>query len=119
MKTPSGRWCWWRSGLEAAALAPLLAQQLFLLAPAAATAAAARVSSVCEEFAVDGDRFDLGALAGPHTAVTHEYAAPTHRNTTYTLDLCAPLRRKGDVPPAESCPAGTRGESRGKKKKNK
>ncbi|KAK3944510.1 autophagy-related protein 27 [Diplogelasinospora grovesii] len=62
----------------------------------------------CKELVVDGHKFDLGALAGPHTVVTHEYSPPSYYNTTYTLDICAPLKRKGDVPKGLECPNGAR-----------
>ncbi|KAL2258339.1 hypothetical protein VTK26DRAFT_8384 [Humicola hyalothermophila] len=115
MQKPSQRW--W-SGLG-----PLL-----LLGPVAATAAAAATAGTataaatattaaaaaapfdCEKVveADGGHTYNLRGLAGPHTVVTHEYARPTFHNTTYTLDLCAPLRQKGEVPPEEACPDGTR-----------
>lgn len=90
--------------LEAAAttLASLL-----LLAPAPAAAV-----FKCDELVADGHKYNFQALAGPHTVVTHEYTRPTYHNTTYTIDLCAPLQRKGDVPKEERCPDGTRGMSK-------
>ncbi|KAL2020797.1 hypothetical protein VTK56DRAFT_7995 [Thermocarpiscus australiensis] len=96
MKRPS-QW-WGRSSFEAATLASLL-----LLAPPASGTLLS-----CDQLVVDGHRYDLQALGGPHTVVTHEYVRPTYHNTTYTLDICAPLRRKGDVPKEEQCPNGTR-----------
>ncbi|AEO71079.1 f0aebb9f-fe66-4fb9-8423-0b932b7a3669 [Thermothielavioides terrestris] len=118
MKQPSS----WRSSFEAATLASLL----LLLGPsppipvAAAAAAvtatattapagtAAATALACDRLEVDGHAYNLQPLAGPHSVVTHEYTRPTYHNTTYTIDLCGPLRRKGDVPAEERCPDGTR-----------
>lgn len=125
MKRPSA---WpWASRLEAATLV----SSLLLLATPSTAAAAATAAAVpatiadaptplaCDNLVVGADgkggqqqqhRFNLAALAGPHTVVTHEYTRPTYHNTTYTIDVCAPLRRKGEVPAEERCPDGTRGE---------
>ncbi|KAK4187612.1 autophagy-related protein 27 [Podospora australis] len=62
----------------------------------------------CEKLVVDEHTYNFHDLRGPHSVVTHEYAPPTYHNTTYTLDLCSPLKRKGDVPKLERCPDGTR-----------
>ncbi|KXX73424.1 Autophagy-related protein 27 [Madurella mycetomatis] len=86
--------------LEAAATA---FASLLLLAPAPVAAV-----FKCDELVADGHKYNFQALAGPHTVVTHEYTRPTYHNTTYTIDLCAPLQRKGDVPKEERCPDGTR-----------
>ncbi|KAK4130321.1 hypothetical protein BT67DRAFT_429941 [Trichocladium antarcticum] len=98
MKKPSQ---WW-SRFEAATLASLL-----LLAPLPA-ASAAENTFRCEKLEAGQHKYNFQGLAGPHTVVTHEYARPTYHNTTYTLDLCAPLQRKGDVAKEEVCPDGTR-----------
>lgn len=66
-------------------------------------------SPSCKEVEVDKAKFDLSELAGPHTVVTGEFAPPSHYNRTYTLDLCAPLERKGDVDARFKCPKGTHG----------
>ncbi|KAH6851279.1 autophagy-related protein 27 [Chaetomium sp. MPI-CAGE-AT-0009] len=112
MKTPS---TWWSA--------------LLLLSPTAAaatttttttiTAAAAPAPLTCDNILVpssgngDGNgngegkeqqhKYDLRALAGPHAVVTHEFTRPTYHNTTYAIDLCAPLKRKGEVPPGGLC----------------
>lgn len=100
MKRPSS---WW-SSFEAATLASLL-----LLGPSLSSAAET-AKLACDKFEVEGHTYNLQPLAGPHAVVTHEFTQPTYHNTTYTLDLCGPLRRKGDVPAEERCPDGTRGE---------
>jgi hypothetical protein len=89
----------------------LLASLLALsLGPTAAHAADA-ADFDCAKISADGHTFDLKALGGPHTVVTTKHHAPSVTNTTWTVDICAPLRRKGDVKDAEACPEGTRGSS--------
>ncbi|KAK4460586.1 autophagy-related protein 27 [Cladorrhinum samala] len=95
MKSPTQ----WRWSPSAAALLSTLVLS--------STASAATPFS-CDSLKVDDRTFNLKPLAGPHTVVTHEYVPPTYHNTTYTLDLCSPLKRKDDVPKEEACPAGTR-----------
>ena len=63
----------------------------------------------CKELVVDNQKFDFGELAGPHTITTSEFHPPTYTNTTYTLDICAFLKRDGDAKKDEDCPNGTRG----------
>ncbi|KAK3344367.1 autophagy-related protein 27 [Lasiosphaeria hispida] len=62
----------------------------------------------CEKLEVDGARFDLSALKGPHAVVTGEFAPPSHYNRTYTVDLCAPLKKPEGAAKEEACPDGTR-----------
>ncbi|KAK0651494.1 autophagy-related protein 27 [Cercophora newfieldiana] len=80
----------------------------------AATATAAGVTLAvtdaalnCKSIAVDSHTYDFSALKGPHTVVTTEFAAPSYYNRTYTIDLCAPLQRKGEVEARYRCPEGT------------
>ncbi|KAK3906474.1 autophagy-related protein 27 [Staphylotrichum tortipilum] len=126
---PPSTWC---SPLEAAALLLLLAPAATLTTAAATTSGtttpptqllAAPSELTCDNIVVvatDGagggggksgagqHKYNLQALGGPHTVVTSEYTAPTWHNTTYTIDVCGALKRKGDVPVAERCPDGTR-----------
>ncbi|KAF3766050.1 hypothetical protein M406DRAFT_231604, partial [Cryphonectria parasitica EP155] len=70
----------------------------------------------CNQVQVDGQRWNFEALAGPHSVVTWQEQQPFQFvNTTYTLDLCAPLKKEG--PADESCPNGARvcGIKRGKR----
>lgn len=66
----------------------------------------------CSELVVDGHKFDFGPLGGPHSVVTSEFHPPTFTNTTYTLDICAFLKRSGDVPKDQQCANGARGTLR-------
>ncbi|PHH79622.1 hypothetical protein CDD80_4227 [Ophiocordyceps camponoti-rufipedis] len=64
----------------------------------------------CENVRVDGHSFDLSQLGGPHSVVTSRYESipDAHHNTTYTLDICKPLKKSGTVKKTEECPNGTR-----------
>ncbi|EFX06284.1 autophagy protein [Grosmannia clavigera kw1407] len=78
---------------------------LVLLGALTAQPAAAMLQ--CGHIQADGQRFDLSALKGPHSVLTTQHTPPTDQNTTYTIDLCGPLKRKGDVPKGEECPNGS------------
>lgn len=69
----------------------------------------------CKNIVVDGQKFNFGALEGPHSVVTwqkHEQPRPWEFvNSTYTVDLCRALVKKGGAEDSESCPNGTRGWS--------
>ncbi|KAG9256254.1 autophagy-related protein 27 [Emericellopsis atlantica] len=64
----------------------------------------------CENVRIDGHSFDLSELGGPHSVVTSrwESLAETHFNTTYTVDICQPLKKSGKSKKGEECPNGTR-----------
>lgn len=62
----------------------------------------------CDNVLVDGQKFNFLGLKGPHSVVTwHQEQVFEYVNTTYTLDLCAPLKKDG--PSDQSCPNGARG----------
>lgn len=75
------------------------------------TASAADLPSMldCSKLIVDNAKFDFSPLKGPHTITTSEFHPPTFSNTTYTLDLCAYLKRSGEVKRGDECPNGTKG----------
>ncbi|KAG6161675.1 hypothetical protein E4U22_007316 [Claviceps purpurea] len=64
----------------------------------------------CENILIDGYKFNLEKLKGPHSVVTSKYDSMTHtyHNTTYTLDVCGPLKKSGKSKSKEECPNGTR-----------
>jgi hypothetical protein len=66
----------------------------------------------CNNVRIDDHSFDLSSLSGPHSVVTTRYEsiAQTHINTTYTLDICNPLKKSDKGKKNESCPNGTRGK---------
>lgn len=82
--------------------------QIWLLVSLLAAHASAVMLS-CEHVRVDEQSFNLEKLGGPHSVVTTLREPPSHSNTSYTVDICKPLKRKGDVPAEEQCPSGTRG----------
>ncbi|KAK3186608.1 type II membrane protein [Lecanicillium sp. MT-2017a] len=61
----------------------------------------------CKKIVADGHTFNLEKLSGPHSVVTSKYSSlsDAYHNTTYTLDVCQPLKKKGKD---KSCPNGTR-----------
>ncbi|KAI0188092.1 autophagy-related protein 27 [Astrocystis sublimbata] len=60
----------------------------------------------CNKVVSDGQAFNLKALGGPHSVVTSQINDGIMRNTTYTLDICDTLKKKGKDEP--SCRTGTR-----------
>lgn len=86
-------------------------QVRLLVSLLAAQASAVMLS--CEHIRVDKQSFNLEKLGGPHSVVTTLREPPSHSNTTYTVDICKALKRKGEseVPKEEQCPGGTRGVS--------
>ena len=73
---------------------------------------AAAVSIDCEHIRVDGKSFDLSKLAGRHAVSVHDTSRPpAEYNTTWTLDLCAPLKKLEGIRNEDQCPQGTRGNN--------
>ncbi|KAI1825737.1 autophagy-related protein 27 [Xylaria intraflava] len=58
----------------------------------------------CDHIVSDGQQYNLKALGGPHSVVTSRVDGNRIHNTTYTVDICAPLKKKGD----DQCPNYTR-----------
>ncbi|RMY79348.1 hypothetical protein D0863_00101 [Hortaea werneckii] len=75
-----------------------------LLLPAAISA----VTFDCSHVRVDKQSFDLSELGGPKTVHFQQYLPPSVSNTTYTVDICAPLPRTKGVPKTDECPNGAR-----------
>lgn len=72
-------------------------------------AAPAQALLDCEKLRVDGHTFNLKPLGGPHSVVTSRWEPipETHLNTTYTVDICQPLKKSGKGKKNEECPNGT------------
>ena len=68
---------------------------------------AGAISFDCGNVLMDGYKFDLSPLDGPHSVWTIDEHEPTYSNTTFTLDLCQPLKKSN----GEDCPNGSRGTS--------
>ncbi|KAI1120640.1 autophagy-related protein 27 [Nemania abortiva] len=62
----------------------------------------------CNRVVSDGQQFDLKGLGGPHSVVTSEINSGIMHNTTYTVDICANLKKKGNAKVSEQCPTGSR-----------
>lgn len=84
-------------------MAPL-SRLAFVLLPSAISA----VTLDCDHIRIDKQSFTLSALAGPKTVHQTRSTPPSITNTTFTIDLCDPLRKLSDVPKEEQCQAGTR-----------
>ncbi|KAJ9504170.1 type II membrane protein [Exophiala xenobiotica] len=69
----------------------------------------AAASIDCEHIRIGGKKFDVSKLAGRHNVTVHDTSRPpAEYNTTWSLDLCAPLKKIDGVPDANQCPFGTR-----------
>ncbi|KAI2642330.1 autophagy-related protein 27 [Xylaria nigripes] len=58
----------------------------------------------CDHVVADGQQYNLKALGGPHSVVTSRVDGSRIHNTTYTIDICAPLKKKD----GDQCPNYTR-----------
>ncbi|KAI0877116.1 autophagy-related protein 27 [Hypoxylon argillaceum] len=58
----------------------------------------------CSRIVSDGQLFNLKGLGGPHSVVTSQVDGSRMHNTTYTVDICANLKKKGE----DQCPNGSR-----------
>lgn len=88
-----------------------LPQASGLVLPALFGAASVSAMLQCEKIVLEGHKFDLGKLGGPHSVVTSRWEdlAQTHFNTTYTVDICQPLKKSGKSAKGEECPNSTWG----------
>lgn len=86
------------------AMPSLLTTLPYILLPTIATAA----SLGCNHIRAGGQSFDLSPLGGPKTVHDVRWEAPSIQNTTFTIDICDPLKRNPDAKKGEECPHGTR-----------
>lgn len=63
----------------------------------------------CNHIVADNQRYNLEALDGAHGVVISKDEGASYLNTTYTVDICRSLKKKGDVPKNQQCPNGSRG----------
>jgi autophagy-related protein 27 len=82
---------------------PILAASLLL--PSLGTA----VSIDCSNVRVKGTRFNFAKLGGPHSTSDIEPLPPSIHNTTWTVDLCGPLKKDKNIEAKYQCPGGTYG----------
>ncbi|KAH8819223.1 autophagy protein-like protein Atg27 [Xylogone sp. PMI_703] len=70
---------------------------------------AAAVGNIdCHNVVVEKKAFDLSPLGGPRSALQSVPHEVTFDNTTWTIDICRPLKRAKDEPKDEQCVGGTR-----------
>ncbi|KAI0388801.1 autophagy-related protein 27 [Xylariaceae sp. FL0594] len=62
----------------------------------------------CNNIVADGQQYNLEKLGGPHSVVTSRVDGEILHNTTYTVDICQPLKRSNDVKKSDQCPSGSR-----------
>lgn len=61
----------------------------------------------CDHARADNVPWNFKPLAGPKSVLHSVENSASFTNTTYTIDLCVPLKRKSDVPDNQKCPGGT------------
>ncbi|KAI8634285.1 autophagy-related protein 27 [Xylariaceae sp. FL1651] len=62
----------------------------------------------CDHIVSDGQQYNLKKLGGPHSVVTSKIDGGYAYNTTYTVDICTALKKKGDVDKNDQCANGSR-----------
>ncbi|CAG8973326.1 hypothetical protein HYALB_00000089 [Hymenoscyphus albidus] len=67
----------------------------------------AAVNFDCEHIQADGKGFNLKSLAGPYTLSHQADAGNNWLNTTYSIDLCSPLKKKKGGDTKTDCPLNT------------
>ena len=78
---------------------------VILLIPSLAIA----INLDCSDVRDDGVSFNFKALTGPHALYKIKPQSNGIKNTTFTIDICQPLKKQKNVPEGEECPSGTRG----------
>lgn len=66
-------------------------------------------NNVCDA-RVGGKSFNFESLGTPRSVVWEESTPPTVTKTTFTIDLCKPLKKLKGVPKGEDCPVGSYSE---------
>ncbi|KAI4257942.1 MAG: hypothetical protein LQ352_001448 [Teloschistes flavicans] len=64
----------------------------------------------CSNIRDDKQSFDISALDNPISVMTSEdrFPHPSMTNTTFTIDICKPLKKAKGIPKEEDCPNGSR-----------
>ncbi|KAL8675502.1 MAG: hypothetical protein Q9168_000014 [Polycauliona sp. 1 TL-2023] len=64
----------------------------------------------CSHIRADKQSFDISDLGNPISVMKSENhsPSPTMTNTTFTIDICKPLKKAKGIPKEEDCPNGTR-----------
>ena len=63
----------------------------------------------CSNIRDNKQSFDISPLETPISVMTTEdhSPSPTMTNTTFTIDICKPLKKAKGIPKEEDCPNGT------------
>jgi autophagy-related protein 27 len=69
---------------------------------------ASAVTFDCSHIRTEGQSFDLSALGGPKTVHWQQSEPPSISNTTFTVDICNPIRKDSKIDKNEQCMTGTR-----------
>lgn len=65
----------------------------------------------CGRLVKDKVNFDFKSLSGARSVMISDSSkSVSYLNTTYTVDICRPLKPADDVPAEKRCPHGTRGK---------
>ena len=62
----------------------------------------------CSHIRVQKKSFNFSGLSGPHSVSHIVEEPPSISNTTYTIDICQPLKVPKNTPKADTCPNFTR-----------
>ncbi|KAL8926023.1 MAG: hypothetical protein Q9208_003164 [Pyrenodesmia sp. 3 TL-2023] len=64
----------------------------------------------CSDIRDNKQSFDISALGNPISVMTtvDNSPSPSLTNTTFTIDICKPLKKAKGIPKEEDCPNGTR-----------
>lgn len=62
----------------------------------------------CEHIVVDKQSFKFGKLGGPKSVHFQDFRPPNVHNTTFTFDVCNPLKIDPEISKDQQCPHGTR-----------
>lgn len=76
----------------------------FLLLPSSISA----ITLDCSHIRVDEQSFNLKKLGGPKTVHRIRWEKPSIENTTFTVDICAPLKKPKGAEKDTECDPGTR-----------
>ena len=86
--------------IEHAGLVAAVVSAPFLATPCAA------FTYDCKKIRADTHTVNMSPLRGPHSITTSQLNSSVYYNTTYTIDVCAPLKHSGD---GKACWQNTRG----------
>lgn len=67
------------------------------------------ISLDCSHIRHNHKKYNFEELHGPHSVSVVDHVPPSIHNSTYTIDLCNPLKKKEGIPREDQCPTGTHG----------